>query len=64
MSNGVNGLSNGVSSRSSVRRREPQKSGDASARPTRNPKTGMADAAHGEKRKRLCEPFGESDVSV
>ncbi|KAL9117264.1 MAG: hypothetical protein Q9187_006204, partial [Circinaria calcarea] len=58
--NGANGPINGTASRSSVRRKDPQKPGDMSARQARSAKAGgPAEGLQTDKRatKRMPEPF-------
>ena len=60
-SNGVNGTTtNGQVSRSSIRRKDPQKPGDTSARQPRSAKAASGDGNNIDKKavKRMPEPFG------
>ena len=57
VANGVNGVTNGTASRSSVRRKESQKPGDISIRPSRNVRNGPGEA-NKTATKRLPEPYG------
>ena len=57
VASGLNGATNGSASRSSVRRKESQKLGDSSGRPSRSVRSGQGEV-NKIATKRMPEPYG------